>query len=116
MNYDFDYLLIDSADSLMSNKNLLLSLINLIHNKEKNIIVTSQIRVNPNNSQTYSTIENLNIKNNLFNYSVWIRNITEHRDIISSKYIDVYKKIRVGNDYMRRYIIKVNTKTGVIIG
>lgn len=116
INYDFDYLLIDSADSLMSNKSLLLSLINLIHNKEKNIIVTSQIRVNPNNSQTYSTIENLNIKNNLFSYSVWIRNVTENRDIISSKYIDIYKKIRVGNDYIRRYIIKINTKTGVIIG
>lgn len=116
INYDFDYLLIDSADSLMSNKSLLLSLINLIHNKEKNIIVTSQIRVNPNNSQTYSTIENLNIKNNLFSCSVWIRNVTENRDIISSKYIDIYKKIRVGNDYIRRYIIKINTKTGVIIG
>lgn len=109
VKYKLDYIIFDPADTLMVNKDILKLIFHLFKGR---IIATSQIRENPNlGGQVYSTLETLN----LFNYSVWIRNVTESEQIFKSKYIDVFNIKRSGNNYERRYVAKFNTKTGNII-
>jgi hypothetical protein len=116
INYDIDYLILDPGDSLMMNKGIY-PLLNM-RLKNKGIIATSQIRQDPNKGgQIYSPVEELNKKNSssIFNFSVWIRNVTEEDQLFKSRYLDVYAHHRVGNEFVKRYIVRFDSKTGVLI-
>ena len=116
INYDIDYLILDPGDSLMVNKGIY-PLLN-IRLKNKGIITTSQIRQDPTKGgHIYSPIEELNKKNNnsIFNFSIWIRDVTESKQTFKARYLDVFEHNRVGNNFIRRYLIRFDTKTGVLI-
>jgi hypothetical protein len=115
IEYDIDMLIIDPADHLMINKNILPLITKLCKNR---ILCTSQIRQNPNmGGQIYSPIEELNKKydNSLFKYSIWIRNVTEGEQTFKARYLDVYEKSRVGNKFIRRYLVRFDIKTGALL-
>lgn len=116
INYDMDFLVLDPGDSLMHNKRIYSLLNNILGTK--GMIATSQIRQDPTKGgQVYSPIEELNkaYNNSIFDYSIWIRNVTEGEQLFKSRYLDVYKHNRVGNKFLRRYIVRFDTKTGVLI-
>jgi hypothetical protein len=116
INYNIDFLVLDPGDSLMMNKGIY-PLLN-IRLKNKGIIATSQIRQDPNKGgQIYSPVEELNKKNNLsiFNFSIWIRNVTEMEQLFKSRYLDIYDHARIGNEFLKRYIVRFDSKTGVLI-
>jgi hypothetical protein len=107
--YDFDYLFIDPADTLLVNSKILPLILKLFKGK---IVAVSQIRQDPTlGGQVYSTIEKLNV----FDYSIWIRNVTENEELFKSRYLDVYDRRRSGNKYVRRYVVKFDSKTGNIM-
>jgi hypothetical protein len=100
----------------MSNKGIY-PLLNL-RMKNKGIIATSQIRQDPTkNGSIYSPLEELNKKNNssIFNFSVWIRNVTEEDQMFKMRYIDIFDHHKVGNQFIRRYVVRFDSKTGVLI-
>jgi hypothetical protein len=108
-NYDFDYLILDPGDTLLIDRKILPLIFNLFKGK---IIATSQIRQDPTKGgQVYSSLE----KMNLFNHSIWIRNVTEGEQMFKSRYLDIFEKSRLGNKYIRRYVIKFDIKTGNIM-
>lgn len=113
--YKFDYIIIDPGDSLLDNKLIISSLSKVLNNNHVNYIFSSQIRTNPNNSQTYSTLEEYNKKNNVFKYSIWIRNATDPSTEYISKYIDVFETARQGNNYIARYLVKFTLDGKVIL-
>ena len=116
INYDIDYLVMDPGDSLMFNKGIYPLLNRRL--KNKGLIVTSQIRQDPTKGgQIYSPIEELNKKNNnsVFNFSVWIRNVTEGEQIFKSRYLDIFDNGKSGNNFIRRYLARFDTKTGVLV-
>lgn len=115
IDYDIDMLVLDPGDIMMSNKKILPLITKLC---KKGIICTSQIRQNPNmGGQVYSPIEELNkqYNNSLFDFSIWIRNVTEGEQTFKSRYIDVFNKTRTGNKFIRRYLVRFDTKTGAIL-
>lgn len=117
INYEADILFLDPGDSLMCNKKLFPTLNNLLNNKTR-MVVTSQIRQDPTKGgQIYSPIEELNksYNNTIFKYSIWIRDVTEEEQLFKARYLDVFKHNRVGNKFLQRYIIRFDSKTGVLI-
>lgn len=115
IDFSCDYLIADPADSLMVNKDIIPKLIKLCSEK---VLFTSQIRMNPNTKQLYSPIEEVNkvYAGNLFKYSIWLRNVTQPSLIYKERYLDIYDKYRIGNQYLKRFIIKFNIKNGNIVG
>jgi hypothetical protein len=113
INYEIDYLILDPGDALMVSRNV----IPMIKSSLKgHIIITSQIRQDPTkNGHIYSPIEELNKKYNLFKYSIWIRNVTEEEQLFKSRYIDIFENCRIGNQFLRRYLVRFDSKTGEII-
>jgi len=108
-NYNFDYLILDPGDTILVDKKILPLIFNLFKGK---IIATSQIRQDPTKGgQIYSTLE----KMNLFDYNIWIRDVTEGEQMFKSRYLDIFNGRRIGNMYIRRYVIKFDIKTGNII-
>lgn len=108
--YNYDCLIIDPGDVLMVNKDLVISLGNL-KRANSSIIFTSQIRQDPNYSwKPYSTIERINS----FDISIWITNVTENNSLYKTKYIDIYKEIRSGNNYIAREIAKYTEEGNII--
>lgn len=103
---DFDYLVVDPGDTLMDNKSFFTRLARILNSNNTNLICTSQMRVNPNNSKPYSTLEEFNKKNSIFEYSIWIRKSTGPQVGFIEKYIDVFHLARTGNKYQSRYIAK----------
>ena len=115
VNYDIDNIVLDPGDSLMSNKNIFPLLSNLLKS-HAGMLVTSQIRQDPTKGgQVYSPIEELNKQYNIFKYSIWIRNVTEDEQLFKARYVDVFLNHRIGNKFLRRYIIRFDSKTGVLI-
>jgi len=110
----FDYIFIDTADIL--NKDKLYNLIKLLSNYNIKLICTSQLRINPNNSKPYSTVEEWNKQFNglLFDCSIWIRKVNEPNKFLNRKYIDIYDKYRIGNKYQYRSILNFDRKQGFI--
>lgn len=107
----FDYIIIDPADPLVIYGSIIPNLIKLT---KSNIICTSQIRLDPSNAwKPYSTIEKR--FSNFFDYSIWIRNVSENDLVYKTKYIDVFNKNRIGNQYISRYIAKMSKNGGHII-
>lgn len=107
--YDFDYLILDPGDTVLLDKKILPLIFSLFKGK---IIATSQIREDPTKGgQVYSTLERMNI----FDYSIWIRNVTEGEQMFKSRYLDIFDKARHGNNYVRRYVVKFDSKTGNIM-
>lgn len=109
MQWNVDYLVIDPADCLMGTRALpdLVS----VSKKRFKIIAASQIRQDPSQGgKVYSTLESLNI----FDYSLWIRNVTEEQEIFKSKYLDIFDSRRKGNDYISRYVAKYANEGNVL--
>ena len=108
-NYSFDYLILDPGDTLLIDKQILPLLISLFKGR---ILATSQIRNNlSEGGQVYSSLEKLK----LFDFSIWIRDVTEGELLFKSRYLDIFDKIRSGNKFVRRYVIRFDTKTGNIM-
>lgn len=117
IDYDFDHIILDPGDILASTK-ALPSLKRISKIKKSNIICTSQIRLDPETGwKPYSTIERLNQRkgNTLFDYSIWIRKVTEDNPFFTIKYIDVFKGIRKGNQYISRYLVRFDKIEGCMI-
>jgi hypothetical protein len=117
INYDIDSLILDPGDSLMSNKKIY-PLLNTVLNPKVSLIATSQIRQDPTKGgQIYSPLEELNKSYNssIFQYSIWIRDVTESVHLFKARYIDVYKNYRTGNKFIRRYLVRFDIKTGVLV-
>jgi hypothetical protein len=117
INYKIDYLVLDSGDTLLVKRELLPLLRQQLLKNCCKIIATSQIRQDPNKGgQVYSPLEVLNKKynNELFKTSIWIRDVTEPTSICKSRYLDIYNNNRDGNNFVRRYIAKFDTKTGIV--
>lgn len=115
INYDVDNIVIDPGDPLMSNKNIY-PLLNNILKSHSGMLVTSQIRQDPTKGgQVYSPIEELNKQHGIFKYSIWIRNVTEDEQLFKARYIDVFSNHRTGNKFLRRYIVRFDSMTGVLI-
>jgi len=112
---DIDYIIIDTADIM--GKDSLKNLVDLLNLFNVNLICTSQLRVNPNNSQPYSTVEQWNkqLIIPIFNCSIWIRKVNEPGNF-NRKYIDIYNNYRIGNHYSKRFILNFNEKDGTISG
>jgi hypothetical protein len=112
MQWEFDYIFIDPADCLMNgDKKTLHNLVSLSKANKFKIIVTSQIRQDPSQGgKVYSTLETLKI----FDYSIWIRNVTEQSELFKSKYVDVYGSYREGNKYIARNIAKFTDQGNII--
>lgn len=112
-----DYIVIDPGDILINNSQTLKLISKLTKGIDTKLIVTSQIRLNPNNVKTYSTIERWNALSNtsLFRYSLWIRNVTSNDDLYKLKYVDVFTQTKNGNNYDERFIIKFDKKKGYVI-
>lgn len=112
---NIDYIVIDTADTFgkqtLSNLNNLTSLYNI------KLIVTSQLRVNPNTGKPYSTVEEWNkqLSERIFHNSIWIRAVNEPNTITKRKYIDIYNEFRIGNKYYKRYIFNFDIKRGNIL-
>lgn len=118
IDYDFDYLVLDPGDTFMSAKNTLISLKKICKIKNSHLIVSSQIRLDPNIGwQPYSTVEKVNKScgNTLFDYSIWIRRVSENNPILTAKYIDVFKGSRKGNQYISRYLVRFDNMEGCMI-
>lgn len=116
INYTIDILILDPGDSLMFNKKIYPLLKTVL--KNTTIIATSQIRQDPTKSgQIYSPLEEINKSNDysIFKYSIWIRNVSESVQLFKARYIDVFNQYRIGNQFLRRYLVRFDTKTGVII-
>ena len=108
--YNYDCLVIDPGDVLMVNKDLVISLGNLRH-PEASIIFTSQIRQDPKVGWSpYSTVERVNA----FDTSIWITNATGSNPLYKIKYIDIFKEIRSGNNYVAREIAKYTDEGNII--
>lgn len=109
INYDIDFLVVDPGDTLMIDKNLFCLLKKLCKGK---ILATSQIRQNLNKGgQVYSTLESTH----LFDYSIWIRDVSEGENLFKARYLDIYDQRRNGNNYLRRYVVKFDNKTGNVM-
>lgn len=112
---NFNYIILDTADVI--GKESLQSLKMLFDLYNINMIATSQLRVDPNNSRPYSTVEEWNkqLNGELFQNSIWIRNVNEPNTINKRKYIDIYNHFRIGNRYTKRYIISFDKKRGNVL-
>lgn len=115
---NYQYLIIDPCDSFLSNQKYFINVIKYLKIKNIKIIASSQIRINiSEGGSTYSTLERFNLKNNihqLFNKSIWIRNVTDEDSLSIKKYIDVFDEARKGNNFTTRYIASY-TKEGRIL-
>jgi hypothetical protein len=110
LGYSYDCLIIDPGDVLLVNKNLVKTLGSL-RRPGASIIFTSQIRQDPKQGWApYSTIEKLND----FDYSIWITNVTGNHPIYKLKYIDIFKDIRSGNNFIARDIAKFTDEGNII--
>jgi len=112
---NFSYIIIDTADII--GKDRLISIKSLLDIYNIKLIVTSQLRINPNSSKPYSTVEEWNkqVSGQIFHNSIWIRNVNEPNTIVKRKYIDIYKLFRRGNRYMHRYILNFDKRRGNIL-
>lgn len=116
LDFEFDYLVIDPADPLLRYKDTIRGIKRVCNAHDSHLICTSQLRLDPKIGwQPYSTVEELNKKMNIFDYSIWMRKVTEDNPFYISKYIDVYKKARHGNKYISRYIVKFDKIEGCLI-
>lgn len=103
IDFKFSRLIIDPADSFLSQTNTFIDLIKVLKLNNIKVLCSSQIRTDiSNGGKLYSTIENTK----LFDYSIWIRNVSEHDELFKNKYVDVWKKERKGNNFLSRYIAK----------
>jgi len=111
----FSYIIIDTADII--GKNTLKDIKNLLDIYNIKLIVTSQLRINPNTNKPYSTVEEWNkqLSNKLFENSIWIRNVNEPNTITKRKYIDIYNFFRIGNKFYKRYILNYDKRQGNIL-
>ena len=110
-----DYVVIDTGDIL--SKKHLLTLYNLFDSCNIKVICTSQLRLNPNTSKPYSTVEEWNKQSSElpFDNSIWIRKVNEPNKILNRKYIDIYNNFRIGNKYYSRSLISIDKKRGNIL-
>lgn len=108
---NIDNLIIDPGDSLVAQEFVYRQLLSLSSVLKFNILTTSQIRTNPSeNGKAYSTIERLNEKTlipsgSYFQYSIWLRKVTEVSLYYNRCYADVFDCYREGNHYLQRYIL-----------
>lgn len=111
---DIDYIIIDTGDML--NKQIISDLYNLLKVFDVYLIVTSQLRMNPNTGKPYSTVEEWNkqLVEKPFQNSIWIRKVNEPNATVNRKYVDVYNNFRIGNRYYKRIILNFNKKRGNI--
>jgi len=116
---DLDYLVIDPGDILASNRKMLSIMAGIMHYAKCNLICTAQIRANPDKGgQIYGTLDRSNEKlmcmgREVFDYSIWLRNVTEKDSILTSKYVEVYENYRTSK-LKYKSIIKM-TKSGGIL-
>lgn len=118
IDYDFDHIILDPGDALVLAKKAIPSLKRICAIKKSHMIFTSQIRLDPKFSwQPYSTMERVNSKsgNTIFDYSIWVRRVSEDNTFFTSKYIDVFKGVRKGNQYVSRYLVKFDKTEGCMI-
>lgn len=115
----FKYIVIDPADFLLTYGDVLTHIRNALKFVKTKIICTSQIRHDLNaGGQLYSTIERwnrLHIEEQVFKYSIWIRNVTGLDLFYNSRYADVFPGYRQGNKYLERFIIKFQKKEGYVV-
>lgn len=110
IGYNYDCLIVDPADVLMINKELISSLGNL-RRAGTSIIFTSQLRQDPKIGWApYSTIERVNS----FDTSIWITNVTGGHPLYKLKYVDIFKEIRSGNNFVAREIAKFTDEGNII--
>lgn len=112
LQWNVNYIFIDPADCLMlGDKNTLHYLVTLSKSNKFKIIVSSQIRQDlSQGGKVYSTLETLKI----FDYGIWIRNVTEASEIYKTKYVDIYGSFREGNKYLSRNIARYTDQGNVI--
>lgn len=111
IDYKIKHIIIDPADPMMSRKNKLILLKTYLSTKKIGLTCTSQIRMDPSKGgKVYSTIENAMP----FDYSIWIRNVSETTDLYARKYIDIFDKKRSGNNYIGRHVANF-TKEGQVL-
>lgn len=111
IDYKVDYLIMDPADCLMYNTGLIPMIADSISGT---IVCTSQIRQDPSQGgKIYSTIEK-KFMDKIFNYSVWIRNVTEGKGALQHKYIDIFDKTRSGNNQIARYMGTFSSEGNII--
>lgn len=112
LNYSVDYLVLDPGDSLLNRKNSLIYLSRILKTKGAHLICTSQIRINIPTKRAYSTLERY--MGAVFNYSIWIRTVTETSGPFENRYVDVFNDKKSGNNYIGRYVAKFS-KDGYIL-
>jgi cellulose biosynthesis protein BcsQ len=112
---NFDYIIIDTADSF--GKTDIVNMFNILQLYGVKLIVSSQLRIDPNTAKPYSTVEKWNKEqtHDMFDLSIWIRDVNEPNNIHNRRYIDIFNKYRTGNKYTYRYILNFNKKHGNII-
>jgi hypothetical protein len=119
-DFYFDTLIIDPGDIVIINQSMLQMLQETLILYKCNLICTSQIRQIPEEGgKPYSTLDRLNKRyckygKPLFDFSVWIRNITEHVMFYNNKYIEVYRFFRYKNNFIERVTVKYS-KEGYIV-
>lgn len=116
-----DYtIIIDPGDSIMKFPNLFSPLFWMFKERNIRVICSSQIRQDPSQGgKPYSPLEKENLRRlrfgePIFDYSIWIRNITTANIINKSKYIDVFRYARTGNNYIDRYLVKYSEEGNII--
>jgi hypothetical protein len=111
-SFKFDYIIIDPADLLLVNNNLLPDIIKITGS---NVICTSQIRNDLSaGGDIYSTIERKYLAG--LDYSIWIRNVTEPYSLYKTKYLDIYKGTHIGNNFISRYVAKFRNNGSIVEG
>jgi len=111
IDYKVDRLIIDPADVLLGSSKILQGLMPILKANKIKVLCSSQIRTDvANGGKTYSTLE----KTGLFDYSIWIRNVSESNGIFIKKYVDVWKHKRNGNNFASRYIAKFGKEGNVL--
>jgi len=115
----YDYIIIDPGDIIAINSQLVL-LKRLLDLYNCTMICTSQIREDlSEGGKVYSTLDRLNKKycnygSPVFQYSIWIRNVSEPVLITENKYIEVYNHYRDKKNFIDRNIA-IYSKEGRIL-
>lgn len=110
IEHDYDCLIVDPGDALMINKQLV-AMLGKFRKRGATLLLTSQIRQDPHKGWApYSTVE----RTGAFDYSIWLTNVTGPDRVFKTKYVDIHKDIRSGNNFIAREIAKFTHEGSVV--
>lgn len=110
IEHTYDSLVIDPGDTLMVNPDLI-GMLGKLKKKEATIVYTSQIRQDPHKGWApYSTVERMRT----FDYSIWLINTTGPTRVFKTKYVDIHKDVRSGNNFIAREIARFTNEGRIV--